>query len=104
MTVLRVQVQKGILMLYGPRQRSLQRVTPLERVANLSEALQTADRLRTQRVFMGTMQLWESLVGEANRFLREIPDADDEGARALTMQLEAIVQARRSTFGRRDGH
>lgn len=87
-------------MLYGPRLRSQPRVTPYERISRLTEALQTADRLRTQRVFMGTMQIWESLLDEANQFLRGAEGADDEDLRALTLQLEAIVAQRRLTFGR----
>ncbi len=87
-------------MLYGPRLRSQPRVTPHERISKLTEALQTADRLRTQRVFMGTMQIWESLLDEANQFLRGAEGADDEDLRALTMQLEAVVALRRLSFGR----
>jgi hypothetical protein len=66
----------------------------------LRAALKAADRFRMHRIYMGTMQHWENLLEEANRFLKEATGPDDEEARALTVQLQAIVVARQLTAGR----
>ena len=67
---------------------------------NLAAALQSANRLRNNPVYEGTLVFWETLLAEAHRALGEEVGPDDAKIRQQVLELEAILIQRRQNHPR----